>query len=64
MKKNAINWKRTWCGSCLEFACPMILMLILVYARTATTTTTTSNVMLYNLQAPLYPAASIDPVSK
>ena len=34
-RKNWINWKRTWCGSCLEFACPFLLMLILVWARTA-----------------------------
>ena len=33
MKKNYINWKRTCCGSICEIVCPLMLMLILVYAR-------------------------------
>jgi hypothetical protein len=33
MTKNAINWKRTPCGSVLEITLPVILMLALVYAR-------------------------------
>lgn len=33
MKKNLINWKRTPCGSCCEIVCPLLLMMILVYAR-------------------------------
>lgn len=33
MKKNFINWKRTPCGSLCEILCPVLLMLILVLAR-------------------------------
>jgi hypothetical protein len=34
MKKNAINWRRTLVGSLMELICPIVLMMILVYART------------------------------
>jgi len=34
MRKNAIGWRRTWCGSILEIICPALLMLFLVYVRT------------------------------
>lgn len=60
MKKNTINWRRTWCGSCLECACPVLLMLILVWSRTAFDVTTTGDIDLYMLQTPFYPAAKLD----
>lgn len=34
MRKNAINWKRTMCGSIGEIVCPILLMFILVWTRT------------------------------
>jgi hypothetical protein len=34
MKKNAINWRRTCCGSITEIMCPVVLVFLLVWIRT------------------------------
>ena len=33
MRKNWINWKRTLCGSCSEFLCPLILIGLILLIR-------------------------------
>ena len=57
MKKNFINWKRTPCGSICEIICPILLMLILVYARTQIDPAYNDNYSLYSLRRPFYPIA-------
>jgi hypothetical protein len=57
MKKNWINWKRTPCGSICEIICPILLMLILVYARTQVDVTNSEDYSLYSLRRPFYPIA-------
>lgn len=57
MKKNCINWKRTPCGSICEIICPVLLMLILVYARSQVDPVTNDDFSLYSLRRPFYPIA-------
>ena len=57
MKKNWINWKRTPCGSICEIFCPILLMLILVYARTQVDVSANEDFSLYSLRRPFYPIA-------
>lgn len=57
MKKNCINWKRTPCGSICEIICPLLLMFILVYARSRIDLVNQENFSLYSLRRPLYPIA-------
>lgn len=57
MKKNCINWKRTPCGSIFEIVCPIMLMLILVYARSRIETVDQDDFSLYSLRRPFYPIA-------
>jgi len=57
MKKNFINWKRTPCGSICEVLCPIILMLILWFARTKTDVTQFSDTSYYTLRHPVFPMA-------
>ena len=57
MKKNCINWKRTPCGSICEILCPILLMLILVYARSQVDQKVFEDFSLYSLRRPFYPIA-------
>ena len=57
MKKNCITWKRTPCGSICEVLCPVILMFILVYARTQVDPVDQEDFSLYSLRRPFYPVA-------
>ena len=57
MKKNCITWKRTPCGSICEIICPVILMFILVYARTQVDPVEQDDFSLYSLRRPFYPVA-------
>ena len=57
MKKNFINWKRTPCGSICEIICPVLLMLILVYARSQIDPVSNGEYSLYSLRRPFYPIA-------
>ena len=57
MKKNLINWKRTPCGSICEILCPLILILILWYARTQADPEQFSDTSYYTLRRPFYPIA-------
>lgn len=57
MKKNFINWKRTPCGSICEILCPILLMLILVYARSQINPVSNDDWSLYSLRRPYYPIA-------
>ena len=64
MKKNCINWKRTPCGSICEIVCPLMLMLILVYARSQIDPVYNDNYSLYSLRRPFYPVAKPDSEGK
>ena len=57
MIKNFINWKRTPCGSICEIVAPILLMLILVWARIEITPETISDYSLYSMRHPVYPIA-------
>ncbi len=57
MKKNFINWKRTPCGSICEILCPVMLMLILWYARTKSDPDQFADSSYYTLRRPIYPIA-------
>ena len=57
MKKNYINWKRTCCGSICEIVCPLMLMLILVYARSQVDIVYNNDYSLYSARRPFYPIA-------
>ena len=57
MKKNCITWKRTPCGSICEILCPVLLMFILVYARTQVDPVEQDDFSLYSLRRPFYPVA-------
>ena len=57
MRKNCINWKRTPCGSITEIFCPILLLMILVYARFNVDPEWVDNYSLYSLRHPLYPVA-------
>ena len=59
MWKNGVNWKRTWFGSILEIVCPILLMLILVWARTQILVTSTPAFDFYYLKKPMYPTSSL-----
>jgi hypothetical protein len=48
-RKNAINWRRTWCGSILEILCPAFLMLVLSAARNLVKPTSAGNTDMYSL---------------
>ena len=55
MIKNYINWKRTPFGSICEIVAPILLMLILVWARAEIDPETISDYSLYSLRHPQYP---------
>ena len=57
MKKNFINWKRTPCGSICEIICPILLMLVLVYARAQVEAVSEDDWSLYSLRRAYYPIA-------
>ena len=57
MIKNYINWKRTPCGSICEILAPILLMLILVWARLEIDPETISDYSLYSLRHAQYPIA-------
>jgi hypothetical protein len=59
MKKNVINWKRTPVGSLLEILCPVLLMLLLVWARIEIEPSLLGNINLLNLKKPIYPLATM-----
>ena len=63
MKKNCINWQRTPCGSICEIFCPIVLMLILVYARSQIDPVENEDFSLYSLRRPLYPIAKPEVLS-
>jgi len=56
-KKNRINWSRTPLGSGLEVICPVILMLILVWARRIVVPEELNSIQISALRHPLYPIA-------
>lgn len=60
MNKNYISWKRAPCGSIVEILLPVLLMLIIVYAKTKADTIKIDNYTLYSLRHPLYPVGKID----
>ena len=57
MKKNFINWKRTPCGSLCEIICPILLMLIMVAARSMIDPVNNDDWSLYSLRRAYYPIA-------
>jgi hypothetical protein len=57
MIKNYIGWKRTPWGSICEIFAPMLLMLILVWARFEIEPETISDYSLYSLRHPVYPVS-------
>jgi hypothetical protein len=59
MWKNSVNWRRTWFGSTMEIICPVLLMFILVYARTAISIEAAEKFDVYQLKVPLYPTAHL-----
>ena len=54
-RKNAINWKRTLCGSICEVILPVMLMGFLMWARYEIKIVPVENYSLYSLRHPLYP---------
>ena len=59
MRKNAISWRRTICGSILEILCPVVLMFLLVYIRTQISPTLVGNFDIYQIKKPFFPIATI-----
>jgi hypothetical protein len=59
-RKNVINWKRTPLGSVTEIICPVILMLILVYARSITKPEFMDGVKISALRHPIFQPAKPD----
>ena len=57
MKKNFINWRRTPCGSLCEILCPLILMFVLIYARSQTAPELFDKSSLYSIRRSFYPIA-------
>ena len=57
MIKNFIGWKRTPWGSICEIFAPMLLMLILVWARFEIEPETIDDYSLYSLRHPVYPVS-------
>ena len=57
MKKNYINWKRTPCGSIFEILLPVLLLLVLVYARSVVHPVKLDGYSLYSLRRAFYPIA-------
>ena len=55
MMKNFINWKRTPFGSICEIFAPILLMLVLVWARLEIDPETISDYSLYSLRKVQYP---------
>lgn len=53
-RKNIINWKRTALGSVTEIICPVILMIILVYARSITKPEFMDGVKISALRHPIF----------
>ena len=54
-RKNAINWKRTPLGSVTEIVCPVLLMLVLVYARYITVPEEMDSLKISALRHPIFP---------
>jgi len=63
-KKNWINWRRTLAGSITEIACPVILILILMFLRLQIKREIIDNVNLEKMRHGLYPFSSHDPYKK
>lgn len=59
-RKNAINWKRTPLGSVTEIICPVILMIVLVYARSITKPEFMEGVKISALRHPIFQPAKPD----
>jgi hypothetical protein len=57
MRKNAINWKRTWLGSISEILCPVMLMLVLLYFRYKITTEFIGEFDITLLKKPFFPTS-------
>ena len=55
MRKNAINWKRTWLGSISEMLCPVMLMFVLLYFRYKITTEYVGEFDITLLKKPFFP---------
>ena len=63
MRKNAINWRRTWCGSCCEIACPILLMFLIVYIRTLLEPYPSNIPNMYLLEQAYYPTSKLNPTT-
>jgi hypothetical protein len=63
-KKNWINWRRTLAGSITEIACPIALILILMFLRIQIKKEIIDNVNLEKMRHGLYPVSSFDPSKK
>lgn len=59
MRKNWIYWSRTPCGSILEIFCPVLLMLLMVWARSEIDSTFLGAFDLYMLKKPIYPVTTL-----
>ena len=60
MWKNGVNAKRTWFGSILEIICPILLMFIIVWARTAIDIVDAPEFDIWQLKKPIYPTAMLN----
>ena len=60
MWKNGVNWKRTWKGSILEIICPILLMLLIVWARTEIQILEVPTFDVYQLKKPFYPVTQLN----
>ena len=63
MRKNRINWVRTWKGSIFELICPALLMLLLVWVRTLIKIEISDPSDVFIQQQPLYPLVALDATS-
>ena len=59
-RKNYINWRRTIFGSVAEILCPILLMLILVWARMEVDVEDPIDFDIYQLKKPFYPTAQLN----
>jgi hypothetical protein len=59
-RKNYINWRRTIFGSVAEILCPILLMLILVWARLEVDVADPIDFDIYELKKPFYPTAQLN----
>jgi hypothetical protein len=63
MKKNAINWKRTWKGSLFELLMPPLLMLLMVWIRTLVIVEMSDEMDLTVLKSAMYSVGVQDSVT-